>query len=177
MKSSDWVLILPKVMEKDLYKGEVIMSVSQHELNVRKITKGGLILLGMDEHNTSNQLHFVNDILTSKDFPEGVIADGQCIIHVESLPNTIVQNRCVTHDEPRKKRAIWNYIVPLTKDKDLTAILVYDLKVKQYRWVGHPHDAFRANSLLKFFQRNISRDLFEDFIDHHGAIWLTEYPI
>lgn len=159
-KGSDYILMLPKGRKKDLYADEVIISVSQHELNVRKITKGDLILLGIDEYNVSNQPHFVNDILTSKDFPKGTITDGQCIIHVKSIPNTIVQSGFAIDN------ASW-------KDA-LTAILVYGFDTKEYKWVGNPADKVMADRVLHFFQRNLNGVLFKDFTDKYGAIWFKD---
>lgn len=160
MKDGDNVLILPKERKKDLYTDEVIMPVSQDELNVRKITKGGLILLGMNEYNISNQPRFVNDILTSEDFPKGTIAEGQCIVHVKSIPNAIVRSGFAIDD------ASW-------KDA-LTAILVYGFKTKEYRWLGNPTDKVMADRVLNFFQRNLDGHLFKDFTDKYGAIWFKD---
>lgn len=160
MKDDDNVLMLPKGREKDLYADEVIMSVSQHELNERKITKGDLILLGVNGYNVSNQPHFVNGILTSKDFPKGTITDGQCIIHVKSIPNTIVRSGFAIDD------ASWK--------ENLTAILVYGFDNKEYKWVGNPTDKVMADRVLHFFQRNLNGVLFKDFTDKYGAIWFKD---
>lgn len=160
MKGSDNILTLPDGMENDLYDNDVIIPVSQHELEERKITQGDLVLLGMDGHNVSNQLRFVNSILTSKDFPKGIIAEGQCIVHVKSIPNAIVRSGFAIDD------ASW-------KDA-LTAILVYGFDTKKYKWIGYPNDKSKADKVLSFFQYHVNGYLFKDFTDKYGAIWFKE---
>lgn len=160
MKGSDNILILPDGRENDLYADEVIMPISQRELNERKIAQGDLVLLGVDGYNVHNQLRFVNSILTSKDFPKGTIAEGQCIVHVKSIPNAIVQSGFGIDD------ASW-------KDA-LTAILVYGFVTKKYKWIGYPTDKSKADKVLSFFQYNVNGDLFKEFTDKYGAIWMKE---
>ena len=160
MEVGDKVLILPKGREKDLNADEVIMPVSQRELNERKITEGDLVLLGMDGHNVSNQLRFVNSILTAKDFPKGTIAEGQCIVHVKSVPNAIVQSAFAIDD------ASW-------KDA-LTAVLVYGFTTEKYKWIGYPNDKSKADKVLSFFQYHVNGYLFKDFTDKYGAIWFKD---
>lgn len=161
MEYGDKVLILPKGREHDLDDEEVIMSISEQELDERVIFKGDLVLLGMDEYNISNQLRFVRNILTSEDFPKGTIAEGQCIIHVESILNTTVQNGSVLDYDDLWKEA-------------LTAILVYGFDTKKYKWIGYPNDKPMANRVLNFFQRHVRECQFKDFTDKYGAIWFKE---
>ena len=181
MEVGDKVLILPKGREKDLNADEVMMPISQHELNERKITKGDLVLLGVDGYNISNQLYVVSGILTSKDFPKGTIADGQCIIHLDCIPNTIVQNGFTINNAIRKKGTIMEYINPWKEV--VTAILIYDLECKKYRWLRNSWsdaietywaDKDTANRVLNFFQCRINVDQFKDFTDKYGAIWFKD---
>lgn len=160
MKGNNSVLVLPDGMEDNIYDDEVIMPISQRELDEKKIIKGDLVLLGMDGHNVSNQLRFVNSILTSKDFPKGTIAEGQCIVHVKSVPNAVVRSGFTIDD------VSW-------KDA-LTAILVYGLATNKYKWIGYPIDKSKADKVLSFFQKNVNGYLFGDFTDKYGAIWFKE---
>lgn len=160
MKGSDNVLTLPHGRENDLYDNDVIIPISQHELNERKIFKDDLVLLRMDGCSAHNQLRFVRNILTSEDFPKGTIAEGQCIVHVKSIPNAIVRSGFAIDD------ASW-------KDA-LTAILVYGFDTKKYKWIGYPNDKTKADKVLSFFQYNVNGYLFKDFTDKYGAIWFKE---
>lgn len=160
MKGNDNILVLPAGREYDLYANEVIIPVSQRELDEKKITEGDLVLLGTEGRNASDQLRFVNSILTPKYFPKGTIAEGQCIVHVKAIPNAIVRSGFAIDD------ASW-------KDA-LTAVLVYGLTTKKYKWIGYPADKLKADKVLCLLQQHVNGWRFKDFTDKYGAIWFKE---